>query len=134
MAGSNTTPLTAVLGRLFWMMIGPMALLLTIYFIVTSGTGWTTTADLLHFVTLGGMILGKWMEFRGGSPETSTGEHATVADLRRYILMVVTAGPVVWVIANILGNYVLRRWIVENCAVSPLDTRWRDYASVSSCN
>ena len=109
MAGSNTTPLTAVLGRLLWMMIGPMALLLTIYFIVTSGTGWTTTADLLYFVTLGGMILGKWMEFRGGSPETSTGEHATAADLRRYILMVVTAGPVVWVIANILGNYVLRR-------------------------
>jgi len=58
---------------------------------------------------LGGMILGKWLEFRGGSPETSTGEPATAADLHCYILMVVTAGPVVWVIANILGNYVLRR-------------------------
>jgi hypothetical protein len=100
--------LIAVFGRLFWMMVGPLGLVLATYFIVTSGTGWTTTADLLYFVMLGGMILGKWLEFRGGSPETSTGEHATVADLRRYILTVVIAGPVVWAVANILGNYVLR--------------------------
>ena len=67
------------------------------------------TADLIYFVILGGMILGKWLEFRGGCPETSTGERTSAADLRRYILMVVTAGPVVWLIANILGNYVVRR-------------------------
>ena len=107
MAGSNTTHLVPVFGRLFWMMVGPLALALTIYFIVTSGTGWTTTADLLYFVVLGGMILGKWLEFRGGSPETQTGERATAADLRRYILMVVIAGPAVWIVANILGNYFL---------------------------
>lgn len=109
MAGSNTTPLIAVFGRLSWMIVGPMALVMTTYFIVTSGNGWTTPADLIYFVILGGMILGKWLEFRGGSPETSTGERATAADLRRYILMVVTAGPVMWIVANILGNYVLRR-------------------------
>jgi hypothetical protein len=109
MAGSNTTPLIPVFSRLFWMIVGPLALVLTTYFIVTSGTSWTSTADLLFFIILGGMILGKWLEFRGGSPETSTGEPATAADLRRYILMVVMAGPAVWVVANILGNYVLRR-------------------------
>ena len=108
MSSPAATPLDIVSGRLFWMMVGPLALVLTTYFIVTSGTGWTTTADFLFFIILGGMILGKWLEFRGGSPETQTGERATTADLRRYILMVVTAGPVVWVIANILGNYVLR--------------------------
>ncbi len=58
MSTPTTTPLSAVFGRLFWMMIGPLALVLTIYFIATSGTGWTTTADLLYFVILGGMILG----------------------------------------------------------------------------
>ena len=109
MASSDTTRLIPVFGRLFWMMVGPMALVMTTYFIVTSGTGWTTTADFLFFIILGGMILGKWLEFRGGSPETSTGEPATAADLRRYILMVVIAGPAVWIVANILGNYVLRR-------------------------
>jgi hypothetical protein len=109
MAGSNTTPLIPLFGRLFWMMIGPLALVLTIYFIATSGTGWTTTADLLYFVILGGMAIGKWLEFRGGSPETTTGEPATVADLRRYILMLVTIGPVVWVLANLVGNYLLAK-------------------------
>ena len=109
MSSPAATPLDIVSGRLFWMMVGPLALVLTIYFIVTSGTGWTTTADLLFFIILGGMILGRWLEFRGGSPETSTGERATAADLHRYILIVVTAGPAVWVVANILGNYVLRR-------------------------
>lgn len=95
MSSPATTPLSVVFGRLSWMMVGPLALVLTTYSIVTFGTGWTTTADLLFFVILGGMILGKWLEFRGGSPETSTGEPATAADLRRYILMVVTAGPAV---------------------------------------
>ena len=109
MSSSTTTPLISVFGRLFWMMVGPMALVMTTYFIVTSGTGWTTPADLIYFIILGGMILGKWLEFRGGSPETQTGERATAADLRRYILMVVIAGPAVWIVANILGNYVLRR-------------------------
>jgi hypothetical protein len=109
MSSSAKTSLSAVFGRLLWMMVGPLGLVLTIYFIVTSGTGWTTTADFLYFILLGGMIIGKWLEFRGGSPETSTGEIATAADLRRYILMVVIAGPAVWVVANILGNYVLRR-------------------------
>jgi hypothetical protein len=96
-------------GRMFWMMVGPLALILTTYFIVTSGGGWTTTTDLLFFVILGGMIFGRWLEFRGGSPETSTGEPATTADLRRYVLTCVIAGPVVWAIANVLGNYVLNR-------------------------
>ena len=109
MSSSTTTPLISVFGRLFWMMVGPMALVMTTYFIVTSGNGWTTPADLIFFIILGGMILGRWLEFHGGSPETQTGERATAADLRRYILMVVIAGPAVWIVANILGNYVLRR-------------------------
>ena len=109
MSSPAATPLDIVSGRLFWMMVGPLALVLTTYFIVTSGTGWTTMADFLFFIILGGMILGKWLEFRGGSPETQTGERTTAADFHRYILMVVAAGPAVWVVANILGNYVLHR-------------------------
>ncbi len=107
MASSDTTHLIPVFGRLFWMMVGPIALIMATYFVVSSGGGWTTTADLLFFVILGGMIVGRWFEFRGGNPQTQTGEPATAADLRRYILTIVIAGPAVWVIANILGNYVL---------------------------
>lgn len=107
MSSSNTTRLIPVFGRLFWMIVGPLALVLATYFIVCSGSGWTTAADLMFFVTLGGMILGRWLEFLGGSPETSTGEPATARDLRRYIFMLVVIGPIVWAAANILGNHVL---------------------------
>ena len=48
-------------------------------------------------------MLGRWLEFRGGQPKTSTGEPATAADLRRYLLMTSTLGIVVWIVANVLG-------------------------------
>lgn len=97
----------AVLGRLFWMMLGPLTLGVATYYILTSGTGWRTTADVLFFVILGGMILGRWLEFRGGNPQTSTGEPATSKDLRRYILLLVIAGPIVWGVVNAIGNHLL---------------------------
>ena len=107
MQTSSTTPLWAVLGRVFWMMVGPLSLMLTVYFIVSSGTGWRTAADVLYFVILGGMPLGRWLEFRGGRPLTSSGEPATPAHLRRYVLLVLILGPALWIAANVLGNHVL---------------------------
>jgi hypothetical protein len=77
--------MSAVLGRVFWMMFGPLSLALTLYFIVSSGTGWRTFADLLYFLILGGMIFGRYLEVRGGNPMKSDGDPATPADLRRYV-------------------------------------------------
>jgi len=102
-----TTSSAAVFGRLFWMMLGPLTLGVTIYYILTSGTGWRTVADILFFAILGGMILGRWLEFLGGTPQTSTGEPATPKDLRRYVLLLVIAGPIVWLLANVIGNHLL---------------------------
>jgi len=109
MSGPPTTSSAALFGRLFWMMIGPLSLVLTIYYIVTSGTGWRTFADVLYFVILIGMMFGKWLEFRGGNPQTSAGDPATPAHLRRYIVTLVIAGPVVWAIANLAGNHLLAK-------------------------
>lgn len=107
MAAPPTTSAGAFFGRLFWMMIGPLSLALTLYYIVSSGTGWRTFADAMFFVILLGMILGKWLEFRGGNPQTSAGEPATPANLRNYIAAVAIGGPVVWALANLLGNHLL---------------------------
>ncbi len=107
MATSSSTSLTPVVGRVFWLLAGPLGLLLALYYIVTSDTGWTTPADLIYFLLLGGMVLGRWLEFRGGNPRNSMGEPVTSADLRRYVLTVALAGPAVWVAANLLGNHLL---------------------------
>jgi hypothetical protein len=106
---SPTTPMAALFGRLFWMIIGPLALVVTLYSIVSSGTGWWTATDILYFLVLGGMALGRWTEFRGGNPTTCDGERATQADLRRYVLMLATIGPVAWVAANVAGSHLLTR-------------------------
>lgn len=102
-----TTPLAAVLGRLFWMMLGPLTLGVAVYYILTSASGWRTVADIFFFAILGGMILGRWLEFRGGNPQTSTGEPASPAHLRRYVLFLVIGGPIVWLLANVIGNHLL---------------------------
>jgi len=109
MSTSPTGSLAAVLGRLVWMMVGPLSLALTLYYIVTSGTGWGTGVDLLYFVILLAMILGKWLEFRGGDPRTSTGDPAKPGDLRRYILMTLGVGAAVWAVANLVGNHLLAK-------------------------
>ncbi len=107
MSDAPVTSIKVVLARLFWMLLGPAFLTICLYRIATAGTGWTTFADLVYFVILGGMILGRWVEFRAGNPRTSTGEPAAPADLRRYVLAVAAGGLLLWVVANVVGNHLL---------------------------
>jgi hypothetical protein len=107
MSDTPTTSMAVVLGRMFWMAMGPILAAISLYYIGTAGTGWLTFADLLYFLIVGGMLLGRWVEFRGGNPQTSTGEPATPADLRRYVVTLTVLGPVLWVLANLIGNHLL---------------------------
>jgi hypothetical protein len=109
MADTPATSLIPVFGRMTWMLAGPLVLFVTLYYVLTSGTGWTTPADGLYFVILAAMALGRWAEFRGGSPRRSTGEPATRQDLHRYLLGLLILGPALWALANLLGNHVLAR-------------------------
>ena len=98
----------ALVGRLFWIMFGPATLLVSAALILNSPrTGWRTGADIVYWIALLGMILGRYLEHRGGDPRTSTGEPATVGDLRRYTVVTTIVGSVVWLIANVISNYVL---------------------------
>jgi hypothetical protein len=55
------------------------------------------------------MLLGRWLEFRGGHAQTATGEPATRADLRRYLVTATVVGLLVWVAANVVANHWLAR-------------------------
>lgn len=109
MSDAPITSIPVLLGRIFWTLIGPVFLALSLYYLATAGTGWLTFADLLYFLILAGMLLGRWLEFRAGNPQTTTGEPATPADLRRYVLMVTVGGPALWVVANLIGNHLLAK-------------------------
>ena len=63
-------PLLALLGRMLWLVIGPLVLIVLTVLIVISGSGWLTSDDLAFFPTLALMILGRWIEIRSGYGRT----------------------------------------------------------------
>ena len=107
MANQSTTSMLVLVGRIFWMILGPIILAVLTIVIISSGDGWLTPKDIAFFAVLIGMPLGRWLEFQGGSPETSTGEPATAADLHRYVLTTIVLGTGVWMAANVAGNHLL---------------------------
>jgi hypothetical protein len=108
MAKEAMTSAPAVFGRLSWMIVGPFALAIFVISITERRDGWFSPLDLIYFLVLGGMLLGRWTEFRYGRPLTATGESATLAHLRRYALALSTLGFGIWVAANLVGNQAIR--------------------------
>jgi hypothetical protein len=94
----------APVGRLFWMMVGPAILFLLALTIARDGGGWFTAKDVAFLAVLGGMIFGRFLEFRGGDPRTADGMPATPAQLRRYAVAILAIGLTVWGGANLIGN------------------------------
>jgi hypothetical protein len=109
MSKSSTTTVPAVIGRLLWMMVGPIALLLLVLNIAREWDGWLTLPGLAYFVALLGTVFGRWLEFRCGFPMTATGEPAVADHLRRYALAFGTIGVGVWVVANLAGEHLMYR-------------------------
>ena len=70
----------------------------------SASEGWLTPLNLVYFVILGGMLVGRWAEFRYGMPMTATGEPASIDHLRRYAIGVGMLGLAICVAANLLGN------------------------------
>jgi hypothetical protein len=59
----------------------------------------------IYFLVLGGMLIGRWSEFRFSQPLTATGEYATGDHLRRYVWVTGGLGLAIWVGAKLIGNY-----------------------------
>lgn len=107
MAVETRTPFLPILCRVFWLMLGPLLLVVLTFMIATTGNGWLTPADVGFLGILVALMIARWLEFRGGNPQTAEGEPATPAHLRRYLIVVVAFGLGLWIVANIVGNYVL---------------------------
>jgi hypothetical protein len=104
MTTRTMTSFPAFVGRVFWMMVGPFALATLALSIAGQADGWFSPTDLLYFVVLAGMLIGRWTEFRFSLPMTASGEPATADHLRRYVLGLGLLGLVAWVVANLIGN------------------------------
>jgi len=105
MTPAQSTPVLPVFGRFFWMMLGPILLFLIWLGGINQGGGWLTIADFAFLAIVGGLILARWLEFRGGQPKTPMGEPATWDQFRRYALVVALGGLTAWVLANLAANH-----------------------------
>lgn len=108
MSAQHSTSSTAVLARIFWMAMGPVFLAVFSLTIVNRGSGWITPLDIAYFVVLLGMVVARWVEFKDGDPRTAFGEPATRAHLRKFIVLILGAGIGIWVLANFVGNHLLK--------------------------
>jgi hypothetical protein len=106
---ATTSSVVAVLGRLTWMMFGPIVLFLITFRLFERQPNFFGLADGAYFGTLGAVLLGRWAEFRGGAALTAAGEPATAADLRRYLKWAALIGLVVWATAKLIGALLLSR-------------------------
>jgi hypothetical protein len=57
------------------------------------------SADILFFLIVLGMAAGRWIDFRFGSGQSSTGEPATGQDVQRYVLLAVVGATATWLLA-----------------------------------
>lgn len=104
MAGQATS-LAALLGRIFWMAAGPLFLAAIAIHIALEGPGWASAATIAYFSVLGGMMLGRWLEFRSGQARTAMDEPATAEHLRRYLIAAASMGLGLWVVLNLISSF-----------------------------
>jgi len=100
-----TSSNSSAFARLFWMGVGPAILAVLAVIIVNQASGWFTLSNLAFLAVLAGMIFARWREFQGDDPRTSTGDPATPADLRRYVLFTTLIGLCIWLSANLVRTY-----------------------------
>ena len=89
------------LTRIFWMMMGPCALLLAAVSVQRSA-GWSI-ADAALWLIVGLLILARYVDIVRYKGTTTDGEPATMAHFKRYLLLVLLAGAAMWTVARVLG-------------------------------
>jgi hypothetical protein len=89
------------------MMLGPMMLIPITFKIIEYGNGWLTVFDFVFLGVLAAMILARAFEFFKGNPRTADGTPATRTHLRKYAAGVIGIGLPLWVVANVIGNYLM---------------------------
>jgi uncharacterized membrane protein YdcZ (DUF606 family) len=89
------------LPRIFWMMLGPLGLLLATLKVYMSA-GWTV-ADVLVWLIIGLLIGARYIDIVRFKGQTINEQPATMAHFRPYALLVLVAGTAMWVAARALG-------------------------------
>lgn len=89
------------LPKIFWMMMGPLGLLLAALSVYLSA-GWTI-ADAAVWLIVGLLIAARYVDIARFKGETIQDQPATMTHFRRYVPLVLSAGAALWLLARALG-------------------------------
>ncbi len=89
------------LPKIFWMMMGPLGLLLAALAVYMSA-GWTV-ADAVVWLIIGLLIGARYVDIVRFKGETINDQPATMAHFRRYVPLVLLGGAALWLLARALG-------------------------------
>ena len=87
--------------KIFWMMMGPLGLVLAALSVFRSA-GWTI-ADAVAWLLIGLLIGARYIDVVRFKGQTINDQPATMAHFRRYALLVLSAGTALWAVARALG-------------------------------
>ena len=85
------------------MLFGPMAVLVCGLLALQNRPehGWVGGADVAFWIAAALLIAARVGEFRSGASLNSDGSPAAVADMRRYVVIVGLATPIVWLLVRL---------------------------------
>ncbi len=107
MSYQTNYPVLTLVSRVYWIMLGPLLLVLMAVLIIKTGNGWLTGPDFAFLILLAALLFARWLEFQGDNPQTADGQPANASHLRRFLFGAVALGFGGWVAANVIGNYVM---------------------------
>ena len=94
------------LARLLWIFVGPAVLFLLLIGIATRGGREFGAIDLACLLVTLAMLAARGYEYQQGTAQTSTGEPATAADWRRYLIQTPLTVLVIWGLAKLLARFI----------------------------
>lgn len=89
--------------RLYWMLVGPVALLFLLFGIVDKRAAFPSWLDAAYWAVVASLVGARYADIRYLKGGSGDGEPATMADWRKYSVRLLGVGAGVWVVARLAG-------------------------------
>ena len=98
-------PPAGCLLRLFWMVVGNVILLFCAYGIIQHPSSLLGIADVFYWAIVGSLLAARYVDIRYFQGTTSDGDPASLADWRRYTVVVVLVTTGLWLVAHAIAHF-----------------------------
>ena len=93
----------ATLARIYWMMVAPGALLITVAAIFDGKQAGKLTLHIVYWAVVASLLLVRYVDIFKFQGETTDGAPATASHFRKYAITLALLAPALWLGAWLLG-------------------------------